>query len=931
MDNNKKRVTRKKSEPAKKASPKKTTKQTKEAHQSWKPHWMSDTAYKIWLSVFTAFKIGLGALLTVVLICIVCGFVFLGILGAYIERDIIPEAQIMKENYSMDETSYIHYVDEKGEIQELQRIYAATDREWAKFSEIPQALIDAAVSIEDKRFYEHQGVDWITTVKACASMFFGTGDAGGSTITQQLVKNMTQDDSVTVRRKIVEICKAYDFERKYDKNTVMEWYLNLIYFGDRKNGVKSAAAHYFGKELELLTPAECASLISITNNPSIFSPYASEQMYKGKLTTGVERNHIRKENTLWMMRNEGYLTEAEYQEALAQKLEFKSGIAFEDRLAVCENEACQYRGAVKTLTAKDEKYFCPNCEHEISVGDFASQEVYSWFVDTVLEDVGAILAADDGMDWEMMNKKQREVYLQMIQRGGFHIYSTLDKKVQDQVDKIYQDLTQIPETRGGQQLQSGIVIIDNRTGDIVALAGGVGEKTTFDGYNMATDAKRQPGSALKPLSVYAPGFEMGVITPATVLKDLPMQYIENPENNEVSAYPKNSPVGYDVSSTVLNGVTHSLNTISIYTLDTIGTRYSFNFLKDRFKLSNLVESDRFGNTDIAYSPLAMGGLTKGATVREMANAYATFANKGTYRMGRTFTKVYDSKGNIIIDNTQKSEKIITEKTADYVNYCLDSAVNSGTGSLADLKSIGMDVSGKTGTTNSKKDRYFCGYTGYYTAAVWCGFETPAEIQEVGGGNAAARLWKKVMQPLHKGKENIPLFNKDRMVEVTVCLDSGKLATDACVCDVRGDVRTKTVLIYEEDMPTETCDKHVALDYCVTGGGCANEYCKKFAAVGLTLMKEQALVKLTQAQIDELLAAEKYDLNKSYLDDKYVYLVDEFGNPIPFTGFKGEINLESTDNCVGCHVHTKEAWEAYLAEHPWADNPYYDDIWDISHE
>ena len=299
----------------------------KKPRQDWNPHWLLKLLYTVGSVALSLLKIAIGAAATVVLILLVCGVVFVGTLGNYLQDDILTDAvDWSMDDYDMEETSFIYYVDGNGDIQQLQQIYTTTDRQWASLEDIPQALIDAAVAIEDKRFYEHQGVDWITTVKACAGMFFGSGDAGGSTITQQLVKNMTQDNSVTVRRKIVEIFKAQDFERRYDKDTVMEWYLNLIYYGDRKNGVKSAAAHYFGKELKLLTPAECASLISITNNPSIFSPYTKEMIYKGELTNGVERNHIRKENTLWMMRNLGYLTEDEYQAALAQKLEFKSGL-----------------------------------------------------------------------------------------------------------------------------------------------------------------------------------------------------------------------------------------------------------------------------------------------------------------------------------------------------------------------------------------------------------------------------------------------------------------------------------------------------------------------------------------------------------------------------------------------------------------------------
>ena len=901
----------------------KASKAAKEPRQSWKPHWVPDTLYKIWMAVFTALKIAAGAFATVALIMVVCSFVLVGVLGEYLETDILPDSEMVKENYEMDETSFIHYVDSDGNIQELQQIYASSDRDWASFDEIPRDLINAAVAIEDKRFYEHQGVDWITTVKACAGMFFGSGDAGGSTITQQLVKNMTGDDSVTVRRKIVEIFKAQDFERRYSKDTIMEWYLNLIYFGDRKNGVKSAAAHYFGKELCNLTTAECAALISITNNPSIFSPYTDTFMYKGKELSGVERNHIRKENTLWMMRNEGYLTEEEYQAALAQELVFKSGIATEDRMAYCENDDCGYKGVVGTLTFENEKYFCPSCNEQIHVTDYASNAVYSWFVDTVLDDVASDLAEKDGRVWDEMGKQERELYRQLIQRGGYHIYTTLDMEVQNQVDKIYSDLTQIPETRGGQQLQSGIIVIDNRTGDIVALAGGVGEKKVFDAFSMATDAHRQVGSAIKPLSVYAPAFELDGFSPATVIHDLPLWYTPK-ANGGVTPYPHNAERYYTYSSTVLTAIKDSINAVAVRTVDKIGAEYSFNFAKNQFNISGLIEKGPNGTTDMDYSPMALGGLTNGATVRDMASAYATFANNGVYRSGRTYTKVYDSQGNLILSNEQTSEKILSEKTVNYINYCLDAAVASGTGVAADIK--GMDVCGKTGTTNSRNDRYFCGYTGYYTAAVWCGFEIPAEIQLVGDTrHPGARLFNKVMAPLHEGKISVPLYDAEAMVPVTVCLDSGKLATDACLSDVRGVDRTeKDVLVYPEDAPTEYCDCHISLDYCTEGNAVANEYCQKFAQVGMLKLEQRALVKMTRKMIDELAMGKKVNLQKIYLENYYIYQVDDQGNPEPFEGIGGELTqggtVTVTEPCIKCTKHTKEAWEKYKEENPWVDTP-----------
>ncbi len=884
--------------------------QKKESRQSWKPHWLPGGVYQALKVLVGVFKIALGAAATVFLIAVVCGFVFVGILGAYLEEDILPDSQIQKENFDMDETSYMHYVDSEGNIQDLQQIYASIDRDWAFYDEIPKPLIQAAVAIEDKRFYEHQGVDWITTVKACAGMFFGTSDAGGSTITQQLVKNMTGDNSVTVRRKVVEIFKAQDFERRYDKEVIMEWYLNMIYFGDRKNGVKSAAAHYFGKELECLTVAECASLISITNNPSIFGPYSSTFEYDGEMTTGPERNRIRQVNTLWEMRNQGYLSEEEYQAALAEEVHFKSGIAPEDRMVYCDTWGCDYHNIVKQLPEQDGKYICPDCGNEMRVGDNASQAVYSWFVDTVFEDVASVLAARDGLIWEQLGKQEKELYRQIIQRGGYHIYTTLDMDVQNQVDKIYTNLDEIPDTRGAQQLQSGIVVIDNRTGDIVAMSGGVGEKTVFDAFSMATDAHRQVGSSIKPLTVYAPAFESGAITPASVIKDLPLWYDDNG-----NPYPRNAERYYSYSMTVLSGIMESVNAVAVNTVDQIGTKYSFDFGKNKFRLNGLLESGRNGTTDMDYSPLALGGLTNGATVRDMASAYATFANDGVYREGRTYTKVYNSKGELVIDNTQDSQQILSRKTVDYVNYCLDQAVAYGTGTMADIE--GIDVCGKTGTTNSKNDRYFCGYTGYYTAAVWCGFEQPAEINLVGDTrHPAGRLWNKVMAPLHAGKQNIRLYNKDNnMVSVTVCLESGGLVSDACWSDIRGSARTATVLVYPEDVPEHYCDRHVMVDYCTESGAVANDYCKKFAQVGLLKLDKTSLVKMTWEQIEELRLAGECGLSGKFLRNDYIYQVDGNGNPTQFHGIWNDVSEDGP--CISCKVHTKQAWEEFVAENPWA--------------
>ena len=877
--------------------------------QDWNPHWSLKILYGIWMSLFGVFKIAVGAVVTVLLIVLVCGAVFVGTLGDYLQSDVLPEAADYELNISdQEQTSHIYYVKADGQIEKLQEIHTSVDRQWVAYEDIPENLINAAIAIEDKRFYEHQGVDWITTVKACVNMFMG-GDSqfGGSTITQQLIKNDTGDKSVTVQRKVMEIFRAQYAEKIYDKDTIMEWYLNCIYFGKGCYGIKSAAEEYFGKELQSLTVAECASLISITNNPSLYNP-TSESEYEFRdlgMTTGLDRNRYRQLNVLGQMLEQELITQEEYDEAVAQEMVFKSGIAPEDVWEVCDKASCGYEGIVATFIKEGDNYFCPICGTHNAVSSDASQEVYSYFVDTVIEDVCRDLAREDGVDYDSLDRIGKMAYLKKVQGGGFHIFSTLDMKVQNAIDAIYTDLSQIPKARSDQQLQSAMVIIDNRTGDIVGMAGGVGEKVDHDGFNRAVDAKLQTGSSQKPLTVYAPAFESGKASPVTVVRDLPLTY--NGGN-----FPKNDNRRYDYNRTIFSGVVSSVNAIAVNTLNMIGFDYSYSFGKDMFGLSTLVDQYTLSSgrvlSDKGYSPLAMGALTFGATVRDMSAAYATFANDGIYREARTYTKVYDSQGNLVLDNTQNSRQILSEKTVNYMNYCLFYAANSGTGGNAIF--AGQNIAGKTGTTSSNKDRWFCGFTGHYTAAVWCGYDKPEQIRLYDGSNPAAVLWRKVMQPIHNGLERVALYDGTNFRSVTVCLDSGKIATAACGEDVRGIERTSSAYCYREDIPGGVCDKHVMIDYCVTGGGVATEYCKHFGQEeGQEVKIEQkSLLKLTPQEVEELKRAINVGLYEHHSMDNHVWLTE--GN---WFGFRGTVNKDVQEPYLVCPLHTEEAWKKYEEE------------------
>ena len=799
--------------------------------------------------VLSAAKIAVGGIVTVLLVVLVCCVVLAGAAADYLENDVIPSVSFHEDDKRLDQTSFIYYVDANGDIQEYDKINTATDRQWASLDEIPDSLIHAAIAIEDQRFYEHQGVDWITTVKACANMFFGGSDTfGGSTITQQLIKNLTGDNSVTVQRKVEEIFRAQKYERENNKDTIMEWYLNTVYFGKWKYGVKSAAMYYFGKNLDELTIAESASLIAITNNPSLYNPYSRPQ-----------NNRKRQENVLWAMEQQGWITREEYEEALAQEMVFKKGDDTKQYFT-CKGAECGFRGEVKDFDQDEAQtegiYICRQCGHKNTFVVRKADDVYSWYTEMVMDDVAYDLCIKNGDEWNSSTKKY---YLELIKTSGLHIYACIDTEVQAMVDEIYTDLSQVPKTKSAAQLLSAIVVIDNRTGDIVAVAGSVGEKTEYDATNHATeDDPKQTGSAMKPVAVYGPAFESGLISPVTCLPDLPLNY------DGGTRFPNNVTRKYNIGNTVFNGVVESNNTISVHTLQEIGLEYAFNFASEKFRIDGLVrkQETESGRTisDMAYAPLGLGALSYGVSVEDMANAYATFPNGGEYREARTYTKVYDSEGNLVLDNTQDKEQILSEKANKYINYCLRGVVQKNT--AVQLKATASY--GKTGTTSDARDRWFCGYTNYYTAAVWCGYKQPEEIKVTGGtgSNPACTMWTKVMKKLHEGKAWKEL-SVSGMKEYTVCIDSGGIATDACKADPRGD-RVQTVKAFAEDKPKTECTLHIMVDWCVEGEGAASEYCK---LSGCTI-EQRGMVKYTQKKVDEIKKAgsgvQKFDESLVYL-------------------------------------------------------------------
>ena len=789
----------------------------------------------LWAMIITA---------TLALVLAVSGSIFMAKFSEYLKTDVIPKANeyasaLELGKASLAQTSIIYYTDPAtGEARELQQLYAAENRIWVSYDEIPDDMVNAVIAIEDKRFGTHNGVDWLRTLSAVRNFAGGDSSFGASTITQQLIKNLTQEDDVTVNRKVQEIFRALAVEKLYSKEEIMEWYLNTIYLGEGCYGVQSAAEVYFGKDVSELTTAECASIIAITNNPSLYDPYIRPQ-----------NNRDRQLIILQEMHNQELIENGIYQEAVSQEMLFHNG-RYDEKTFVCGS--CGFDGPRSKYSKEDGDYFCPNCgAQNYAVND---NHAYSYFVDTVYRDVVNGLCEEYGIS--------ENAAVQKLLTGGYRIYSTINPEVQGIIDSVYEDPSNVPSTISMQQLQSAIILIDNATGDIIGMSGGVGEKEASLSLNRATQSKLPTGSSIKPISVYAPALEAGVITPGTVLNDSP--FSDN--------WPQNDSRSYSGPCTILRGVTSSLNTISVKTLDRLGPQNSYDFLTQKMGITTLVQDLEIGGqhySDIAYAPLALGELTYGLTVREMTQAYATFPNGGVFREARTYTKVVDPEGNVVLDNTQESHTAISAKTDFYINYMLTRAVSNGTGGAAYKGNVA--VAGKTGTSSNNQTRWFAGYTPYYTAVVWCGYDEPEQIRLSGSYvNPAISMWRQVMDPLHDNLEYREFPWADGVSYYSICSDCGKLATSACEEDVRGDGdnRVSTVCLFWDDAPDEECDCHVMVKICEESGMIATDYCEK--AEGNTVREVGMIIAGSDGDYD--------------ISSKYVY---------------------DPDNAKTCTIHTSE--------------------------
>ena len=689
---------------------------------------------KICLLLFIAF--------VVIVAGIICGMIY----GGWGD-----DFEITKEELVIGSSNSI-ILDKDG--NKLAELSGDDNRKIIKLDQMPQDLKDAYVSIEDERFYNHNGIDFKRTGGAIFKYAISRGNAsfGGSTITQQLVKNITQEKDRSgiagIMRKVKEWAKAYQIERMISKDQILELYLNIIFVGGNKSnlGVEVGSEYYFNKPASELSLAECAFLAGINHSPNKYNPYGE--------TDHTELIKNRTKTVLNKMKQLGKIEQAEYDEAVKQVDE---GLKFEQSQAL--------------------------------------GTMYSYHTDATIAQV-----IEDVAKEKEISKSLATTY---VYSSGLTIYSTQDTALQEKMNEVMVDdsgsYSRKSKLVDGATSQAAMVIIDNETGYVAGVVGGLGEKTESRGLNRATQSPRQTGSSIKPLTSLIPAINEGVITAATIYDDTRSEFLNGTYN------PKdyNTPKGL---ISIRSAVTTSQNIPFVKVVSEITPAKSIEYLEKMGVTSINHEKD-------GLAALSIGGFTNGITPLEMAGCYATIENDGVYRRPMFYSKVTDANGNTILEGKQTTEQVFSEQAAYVIKNILQSVVKSGTATYCAIS--GMDVAAKTGTTNSNYDKWLCGFTNYYTAACWYGFDKNEEV--TGSNNVAGRIWDAVMTKVHSGLESSRFEKPSGIVSATICRASGKRATSSCT-------DTYSEIFVEGTVPGE-CDAHSnSAEVCEDTGLLANEYC-----------------------------------------------------------------------------------------------------------
>ena len=779
--------------------------------------------------LFKIFSYFMNIFLTVLLIGLITGIIVCSVFAIYINNyldlEIDPSIIVTANSDSTTRILYMDYdsiedrINRNGTPVEIedQRLYEGENSIAVTYNQLPENLVNAFISMEDKRFRSHNGVDWFTTAKAVVNYILPTGgSAGGSTITQQLIKNATGEDDITIQRKVQEIFRALNLEKVKSKEEIITAYLNIIYFGCGCDGVQTASNYYFGKDVSELSLVECASLAAIVRNPSQYDPKNHDEDWINSNGITKKGNKTRRNIVLDTMLENGYIT---IEECLAAKSE---------ELVIVSHD-----------------------EEENPVAE-EGMLLYNWYTESLISEI-----RDDLM--EKYGVSQYNASL-MVYNSGYSIYIPMDPEVQDTLELVYENDTQyFPSTGVGLQPQSAMVICDPYTGDVLGLVGGRGQKIQNRVLNRATQATRPPGSSIKPISVYAPAMDEGLITYGSVVDDTPVMfntYLAAAATEWSAAvyaydpYPTNLPVVYDGLTTINRAVTTSKNTIAMKVLQMLTIDKSFDFLKNELHVESLIDSytkaDGEVITDRGLAALSLGQPNYGITVEEITAAYCIFQNNGIYNEPKLYLYVKDPEGNIVLENADEPNIVISDETASIMTIMMEKVMNEGTGTGCTLRHT-VDVAGKTGTTSADFDRYFVGYTPYYVGGVWTGYDMNQSLSAF-GENPSLVVWDTVMTMLHQkyidaaanGGEPLKTFERaPGIVEVTYCKDSGLLPTDACMYyDPRGS-RTEVGYFTRESAPKEYCDTHVLVQKCAVTNAVASAECTDTYTVAMLCIEDRS--------------------------------------------------------------------------------------------
>mgnify|MGYP004516910507 CR=1 FL=1 len=670
------------------------------------------------------------AFTALVSLVIVCTYLLI-FMTSYVNGEAKIDIADYKENQA--QTTIVYAYNSNAEAVELTRLHGEQNRVWTSIDEIPESLQKAYIALEDKRFEKHDGVDWIRTVKAVIT--FGKA-GGGSTLTQQLIKNLTGENGKTVSRKFYEILNALNLEKHASKSTILEAYMNTVYMSHGCYGVKTTAEKYFGKDLSELNIAECASIAAITQNPSTNDPLLHP-----------EANRKRQLTCLYNMLKEGYISQEEYDEAVAYEMVFTNS----------ENYVKKDNGAAKT-------------ENKAAV----NTEIQSYYVDYVIQAVINDLVSQCGYTKSQASK--------LIYNGGLRIYSAVDTSIQSQLEDVYVNKVTMPAyNKNVPDAQSAMTIMDY-SGRILGMVGGIGEKTENRGLNRAT-TPRQPGSSIKPISIYSPAIEEKYVTWSTKVQNYGVAHYY-PDGGTGPVNYGNDPGSPDSYVTVQHALCVSYNTVPAQLLRQMGIDLSYKYATEKFKLTYL------NDTDKNMSSLAVGGASKGVTTVQMAAAFAAFGNGGKYFEPYCYYKVTNANGTKIYLQHQDSEgeQIISPDTADVMNKLLQTVVTDAA-HMATARNYGVsgfETFAKTGTTSDDKDRWFVGGTPYYVAAVWYGCDMPKQLSAYVSGSPSGKVFAEVMKRIHKGLTAKPFdVHSNLLVSETYCTQSGFLASEGCQSTATG--------------------------------------------------------------------------------------------------------------------------------------------------